>query len=121
MVKELPEDWNGTFFGKEEANAILNMTAAEFMESLLENNTEDAKFFLAGAIFDFDWNGLKEKAEELNKAASQKFHAPYEKIPEMAAFGKEKVALGLKECDARSAIYSVIGEMFEDKKRMVMN
>jgi len=118
MANELPENWKGTFFQDEEATAILNMTSEEFTASVMENNSNDAKFFLAGAAFDFGWNGLEEKAKELIKAASDKFDAPYEKIPGMIGFGKEQVALGLGEDSVKSAIYSVIGEMFQDRMRL---
>lgn len=120
MAKELPENWEGTFFGDEEARQILNITAEEFVRSLLANNPKDAKFFLAGAAFDFGWHGQREKADELIKAASKEFKAPYEKIMGMIDFGKEQIALGLEESNVKSAIYSLIGEMFQDRMKMTM-
>ena len=113
MTVKLPENWNGTFF-EEEASEIANMTAEEFAESLMKNNPEDAKFFLAGAIFDFQWHGLTEKAVELIKVATEKFEAPYGKIPAMVTFGKKEVQSGKDEKEIKSMFYQLIGEMFAD-------
>jgi len=119
MEKELPENWKGTFFEKKEATDILNMTAEEFVETLRKNNPKDAKFFLAGAAFDFGWNGLEEKMKELIKAASAKFDAPYEQILKMISFAKEQIGLGKKEESVLSAIYMLVGEIFQDRIRLI--
>lgn len=119
MTDELSENWEGTFFEREEARIILNMTADEFAKSLMKNNPKDAKFFLAGAVFDLGWNGLKEKAEELTKVASEKFEGPYEQIFGMISFGKEQVDSGREEENVKRALYVLVGEVFHDRMRMI--
>lgn len=120
MTVELPEDWNGMFFGKEEASKIANMTAKEFAESLTKGQPEDAKFFLAGAIFDFQWHGQSKKATELIKTASEMFEGPYEVIPEWISFGKKHIKSGMKEQEIKSMFYRFIGETFEDQTGVVV-
>ena len=121
MENKLPENWDGTFFKEEEASMIANMTADEFANSLMKNNSEDAKFFLAGAIFDFQWHGLTKKAEELVKVASEMFEGPYERIPKMIADGKRKIEAGLNEEGAKAMFARVVQEVFEDQKGVVLD
>lgn len=121
MENKLPENWDGTFFKEEEASMIANMTADEFANSLMKNNSEDAKFFLAGAIFDFQWHGLTKKAEELVKVASEMFEGPYERIPKMIADGKRKIEAGLNEEGAKAMFARVVREVFEDQKGVVLD
>ena len=121
MTVELPENWNGTFFKRKEASRIANMTADEFANSLKESCPEDAKFFMAGAIFDFEWHGLIEKAAELIKTASEMFKGPYEVIPKWISSGKKHIESGIKEQEVKSMFYRLIGETFEDQKGVVLD
>ena len=120
MTVKLPENWNGAFWGKDEASNILNMSADEFANSLVKNNPKDAKFFLAGAIFDFQWHGQSKKAIELIKTASEMFEGPYEVIPEWISFGKKHIKSGMKEQEIKSMFYRFIGETFEDQTGVVV-
>ena len=121
MKNKLPENWDGTFFKEEEASKIINMTAVEFANSLMKNNSKDAKFFLAGAIFDLEWHGLTEKAAGLIKTASEMFEAPYEVIPEWISSGKKHIESGIEEQKVKSIFYRLIGETFEDQKGIVLD
>jgi hypothetical protein len=117
MTVKLPENWNGAFFRKKEAGMILNMTAKEFADSLVKNNPKDAKFFMAGAIFDFQWHGLTEKAEELMKVALKMFNELYGVIPKWISFGKKYVEFEMNdEVEVKSIFYELIEEIFEDQK-----
>jgi len=121
MEVEIPDNWDGIFFEKEKANKILKMAAMKFAELLMKNNPKDAKFFLAGAIFDLEWHGLTKKAEELVRVASEKFEAPYDKIFAMVAFGKEEVASSEDEQEIKSMFYCLIGEIFEDREGKILS
>lgn len=121
MTVELPKNWNGAFWGKDEASNILSMSAEDFANSLIKNNPEDAKFFLAGAIFDFQWHGLTEKVEELIKTASEMFEGPYEVIPKWISSGKKHIESGMKEREVKSMFYRLIEETFEDQKGVVLD
>lgn len=121
MVVKIPDNWVGTFFGEEEANKIVNMTARQFADLLMKNNSRKDKFFLAGAVFDLQWHGLTEKAEELVRVALEKFEAPYDKIFAMVAFGKEKIASDKDEREIKSNFYCLIGEIFEDHEGTILS